>query len=98
MPFAHSPVNFEAFDLDIITEKPGVYGIADAKLKMVYVGQAKNLKQRLKEHYSDEKDCIWKHAPKKFYAEIVEDGEDSRRKREAELIAEYDPPCNKTKS
>jgi excinuclease ABC subunit C len=40
------------FDLNLYPEKPGVYLMKDAKGTVVYVGKAKNLKNRLRQYFS----------------------------------------------
>ena len=98
MPFAHGPYDFTEKGAKSIKQEPGVYGITNAKLQMIYIGETGNLRRRLLEHYnqeSEESKCIRRYSPKKFYAEIVKGGAEARRKREAELVGKYDPPCNK---
>ncbi len=98
MPFAHGPYDFTEEGINNIKQEPGVYGITNAELQMIYIGETESLPRRLLEHYSresEESECIWRYSPKKFYAEIVKGGAEARRKREAESIEEYDPPCNK---
>lgn len=73
-----------------------MYGITNASLEMIYIGQTDNLRRRLSEHYNDNKLPLWQYAPKKFYYQIVEGGEAVRRKYEAKLLEEPGaPPCNK---
>ena len=96
MPFSHGPYDFTPAGIGNMNEVAGVYGITNDKLQMIYIGQTDNLRRRLGEHYNDNKDCIWKYSPKKHYAEVVSGGEQARKKREAELIREFNyPPCNK---
>lgn len=98
MPFSHGPYDFTLSGINGIGQLPGVYGITNGDPKWIYIGEAESLRDRLKEHYnrqSDQSNCIWKYTPKKFYCEVVNGGEVARKKRETELIKEYDPNCNK---
>lgn len=40
------------FNLDLYPEKPGVYLMKDQTLKVIYVGKAKNLRNRLRQYFS----------------------------------------------
>ncbi|OMH32692.1 excinuclease ABC subunit UvrC [Motiliproteus sp. MSK22-1] len=55
MPSNHSPVNLEPFDsqafLAQTTQRPGVYQMLSAEGDVLYVGKAKNLKQRLASYF-----------------------------------------------
>ena len=74
----------------------GVYGINSGYVPMIYVGQSQNIRMRLLSHHGDTSHRMWRHNPTQFYYEIVVEGEDARRMRQEELIAEYDPPGNET--
>ena len=96
MPFANGPYVFSVLSITAYPPKAhGVYGISGA-VEMIYVGQSEDIYDRLFQHISDESHCIWKYSPHTFHFEEVLDGEDARREMVDELIAEYDPPCNKT--
>jgi predicted GIY-YIG superfamily endonuclease len=61
----------------------------------LYVGQTGNLKQRMDDHRANRAHCIHRHSPTWVVVEVVAD-ERLRLAREQQLIAELDPPCNKT--
>lgn len=90
MPFQKGP-----FALDMLYEVSGVYGVATSSNSIVYVGQSENLKRRMQEHLADSTHCMWTYSPDRVFAEIVY-GEGARRLREAQLIAEFNPPCNQS--
>lgn len=95
MPFREGPFEFTPAGIRNMNEVAGVYGITNEMLKMIYIGQTDNLRRRLSEHYNDPKDRIWRYGPRKHYAEAVPGGETARKKREADLIKEWNyPPCN----
>ncbi len=96
MPFSRPPHDFTPAEIEKLRQEPGVYGITNASLEMLYIGQTDTLRRRLGEHYKDNKLLLWQYAPKKFYYQIVEGSETVRRKHEAKLLEEYGaPPCNK---
>ena len=96
MPFANGPYVFSVLSITAYPPKaPGVYGISGA-VEMIYVGQSEDIYHRLLHHFNDESHCIWKYSPHMFHFEKVLGGEGTRRKLVDELIAEYDPLCNKT--
>lgn len=74
-------------------EKPGVYGIMNAKRQMIYVGMTDNFKRRMAEHQADKTHCMHRYGPALVYADLVE-GLVARSLREQALIREYNPPCN----
>lgn len=97
MPFAKGPHSFNEQSIkDNAPTSAGVYGIDGAS--MIYIGEAENIQKRLLEHHnrdSTQSGCIWKNDPVQFYCELVSGGVLARGTREAELIEEYDPDCNK---
>ncbi len=96
MPFEIGPYIFTIASLtDFAPKVPGVYGVSGA-VGMIYVGQSEDIYDRLLHHLNDESHCIWKYSPHTFHFEKVLGGKGARRKLVDELIAEYDPPCNKT--
>ncbi len=96
MPFANGPHLFSIGNITLYAPKaPGVYGVSGAG-EMIYVGQSEDIQDRLLQHFNDESHRMWKYSPHTFHFEKVLGGEVARRKRKDELIAEYDPPCNKT--
>ena len=73
---------------------PGVYGIMNAQKQMIYIGETDSFKRRMAEHQADGTHCMHRYAPKLVWAEVIKAGEQARRQREQQLIAEYAPPCN----
>jgi DNA polymerase-3 subunit epsilon len=49
------PSNLPAGEIDKLPKSPGVYYFHDQKGKVVYVGKAKNLRQRVSSHFSNNK-------------------------------------------
>ena len=96
MPFANGPHVFSIANIILFAPRaPGVYGVSGA-VEMIYVGQSEDIQDRLLQHFNEESHCMWEYTPHTFHFEKVLGGEGARREIEDELIAEYDPPCNKT--
>ncbi len=83
MPFSRPPHDFTPAEIEKLRQEPGVYGITNASLEMIYIGQTDNLRRRLSEHYKDNKLLLWEYAPKKFH---------TRSWRGAKLCAENARP------
>ncbi|MGC8796760.1 excinuclease ABC subunit UvrC [Thermodesulfovibrio sp.] len=84
-------------DLTTVPSLPGVYIFKDASEKVLYVGKAKNLKNRLKSYFqSSELDERKKKMVQfvKDFSYIVTSNEYEALVLEANLIKEYKPPYN----
>jgi predicted GIY-YIG superfamily endonuclease len=89
MPFAGQIYSFNTTWNPV----PGVYGIMNASYQMIYIGQTDNFQRRMTEHANDREHCMHRHGPTYACAEVIHD-QGERDRREAQLIAEYNPPCN----
>jgi DNA polymerase III subunit epsilon len=56
------PPNFCKEDFEKLPQKPGVYYFLDQKRKVVYVGKAKNIKQRVLNHFAGNSDLKQKQS------------------------------------
>lgn len=76
--------------------QPGIYGIyrSNPGGVWIYVGQAKDIRARLLQHFAGDNPCINRSGPTHFVGEIVHGGEHARLRRERELIEELNPICN----
>ena len=59
----------------------------------IYIGESGDLKDRLSGH--DKLDCVNRHGGTHIHAHTSPGGQAVRRVEEADLIAKWDPPCNK---
>ena len=59
----------------------------------IYAGQSNDIHRRLTEHLEAGSTCINRNALY-FSYEVIRGGEHARRRREKELIDQYDPLCN----
>lgn len=84
------------FYVTLWSEVPAVYIVSDISGRVIYVGQTDNLKRRMSEYLADRNHRMHRYAPYYVAAEVNYGGEFVRRAREAQLIAEYDPPANRT--
>lgn len=50
---AYLPLHLQAQEIDKLPQAPGVYYFTDAKKKVIYVGKATNLQQRVTSHFSN---------------------------------------------
>jgi len=84
-------------DVSKVANLPGVYILKDNKGKVLYVGKAKNLKNRLKSHFqhdeSDQRKAKMIELVKDF-SYIVTSNELEALVLEANLIKQYKPPFN----
>jgi predicted GIY-YIG superfamily endonuclease len=60
---------------------------------VLYIGRTDDLARRLSEHLSDADQCMHQRGAVSAVAEVIAT-ESERMRREAQLIAEYNPPCN----
>jgi excinuclease ABC, C subunit len=84
-------------DISNVANLPGVYILKDKKGKVLYVGKAKNLKNRLKSHFQhdefDQRKAKMIELVKDF-SYIVTSNELEALVLEANLIKQYKPPFN----
>ncbi|MDA2933471.1 hypothetical protein MYX82_03920 [Acidobacteria bacterium AH-259-D05] len=59
----------------------------------IYIGQTESLKNRLTDH--EKLPCIKRHGGTHIHAHTTPGGEQVREAEEADLLAKWDPPCNK---
>ena len=76
---------WQRYDTSSVSEKPGIYAIGikapgEHKTRYLYVGQAKNMKTRLKQHKSSKNQAISEMVAKKF-----------KKRKESELRIKYVP-------
>ena len=86
-------------DMDTAPERACVYGIFTATGSCLYVGQALDIRARLKEHAkvtTEEAACVYRHDPRRLLWEHRADYLETSTDRERALIREYSPPCNRT--
>ncbi|MFZ9660714.1 MAG: exonuclease domain-containing protein [Chitinophagaceae bacterium] len=50
---AYLPLNLQAQEIDKLPHSPGIYYFTDGKKKVIYVGKATNLQQRVTSHFSN---------------------------------------------
>ena len=70
-----------------------VYGVLNAQGTVLYIGRTDGLARRLSEHLADAGQCMHQRGAVSAVAEVIAT-ESERMRREAQLIAEYNPPCN----
>jgi len=91
MPFKHGMRPYTKEDvLKLNPNQNGVYGIF-RNSAAIYVGSG-DIRERVLAHLNGDNPCITRNTPNLWTAELVS-GDPS--KREAELIQEYRPECNK---
>jgi hypothetical protein len=98
MPFSGDCHAFDSSTLKMLNDVGTVYGLfkADRPFRpdhytCLFVGQTNDLRTRLLEHYNNPSIAGVTH----FFAEASAT-EQERKLREKELIAEFNPPGNKT--
>jgi len=60
----------------------------------VYIGETKSLKERLTSNH-EKLPCVKKYGGTHIHAHTTPAGEQARKAEEADMIAKWDPPCNK---
>jgi hypothetical protein len=98
MPFNSNANSFDFLTLGRVNEVGATYGLFTPNPNRpgfyicLYVGQTNNLRTRLYEHYDNPPIAGVTH----FFAEVITT-EQQRKVREKQLIAEFNPPGNKTR-
>ncbi len=59
----------------------------------IYIGETESLKDRLANH--EKMSCIQRHGGTHIHAHTSSSDVDVRRAEESDLLAQWDPPCNK---
>lgn len=59
----------------------------------IYIGETKSLKDRLPAH--EKLPCVKRHGGTHVHAHVTQGGEKVRQAEESDLLANWDPPCNK---
>ena len=75
---------------------PGVYAILDLQDKVIYVGQSKDVYERMSQHVDDKRHDMWEHGATQVQY-VIENDEAERLKYEKFLISLHDPICNRQK-
>ena len=84
---------FDALSVGLAPFAAGVYGLYTTA-QWVYVGESEDIRRRLTEHLNSDNPCITLAQPTHHIYELVSGGQQARRQREAQLIAELSPTCN----
>jgi excinuclease UvrABC nuclease subunit len=74
-------------------EVPAVYGIFNANMQIIYIGQTDNLRRRMNEHKANSSHLMHRYRPAFVLVEMIYN-EQERCNRERQLINAYQPPCN----
>lgn len=82
------------FSDPILPSKPGGYIVVNGQNEPIYVGQTANLAERIGDHRGDRFHCMHRHGPVAIWFEEIAN-QAQRLRREAELILQYAPPCNR---
>ncbi len=77
-----------------LPNSPGVYGITNDKRQLIYIGETQDLTTRIAQHQADKMHKMHRYAPALIEFESITAGEAARKRREQQLIAEYNPPAN----
>jgi hypothetical protein len=59
----------------------------------IYIGETDNIKERLSNH--EKMPCVKRHGRTHVHIHNSSSAEELRRAEESDLIANWDPPCNK---
>ena len=76
-------------------EAAAVYVITDATYRVIYIGETKNLGQRINQHRADRFHLMHRYNPEWIKMEFGYENEQLRKDRERQLILQYNPPCNR---
>lgn len=78
-------------------DSPGNYifakEISPGDWKPIYIGETDSLLNRLSEH--EKMRCVKLHRGKFVHVHIAPSDNETRRAEESDLLAKWDPPCNK---
>ncbi len=81
--------------IEKLPNKPGVYIFKDENENILYIGKAKNIKKRVKQHFQRQQKWIWDFIDEIADVEILEcEREKEAMILEAELIKRYQPKFN----
>ena len=90
MPFKGEPRVFAREAIESIKpDQLGCYGIFN-ETGWIYIGKG-DIRARLLDHLNGDNECITRYQPTQWVATVTSDYD----QKEKELIAEYNPPCNK---
>ena len=59
----------------------------------IYIGQTESLKNRLTDY--EKVPCVMRYGATNIHAHTTSGGEQARKEEETDLLAKWDPPCNK---
>ncbi len=78
-------------------DEPGNYIFAKetspGRWTPIYIGETESLKDRLSNH--EKLPCVKRYGGTHIHAHTTPGGEKARKAEEADLLAKWDPPCNK---
>ena len=78
-------------------DMPGNYIFAKetspSKWSPIYIGETDSLEKRFSNH--EKMPCVKRHGGTHVHAHTSSSGEQARRAEESDLLAKWDPPCNK---
>jgi len=81
--------------IEKLPETPGVYIFKDKNENILYIGKAKNIKKRVKQHFQKQQKWIWDFVEDIADVEVLEcESEKEAMLLEAELIKRYQPKFN----
>ncbi len=80
------------------SDVPGIYCLIDGSDEVVYIGESKDVKKRLEQHFKgDGNKCVYSLRNNLFfYANYGKNlqNENTRKNKEQALIKQYNPKCN----
>jgi excinuclease UvrABC nuclease subunit len=81
--------------IEKLPQNPGVYIFKGENENILYIGKAKNIKKRVKQHFQRQQKWIWDFIDDVFDVEVLEtENEKEAMLLEAELIKRYQPKFN----
>jgi excinuclease ABC subunit C len=89
-------MTFHKIDSSTVPHKPGIYFLYDGNKRLVYIGKAKDIKNRMAEYrYLDFLTRPqFKGMTLKYIDYIIIDDKKERKEREKQFIKKYNPPLN----